>query len=241
MMEGAGVELHVEVRGNGPPVFLIHGLAADAAGFGPVIDALAGRATTIVYDRRGYGTSGWPEPYTATTVAEQTQDAAAVLAGLGVRAVVAVGDGFGALVVLDLLKRHADLVGAAVVANPPLFAFVPEATEILSADRARLEERLRAGGPAAAVESWLDGRVDRPALDRARAAHRGFLADFAGLASWPVTRGELRAITAPVVVLTGPGSPPHLRAAADALAKLAPGARRRADGDLVGAIDELLP
>jgi pimeloyl-ACP methyl ester carboxylesterase len=241
MMEGAGVELHFELRGEGPPVLLVHGLAADAAAFAPVVAALGDRATTVAYDRRGYGGSGAPEPYTATTVVEQAEDAAALLTGLGLDRVLAVGEGFGALVVLDLVKRHPHLVAAAVVSNPPLFAFVPEATEILSADRARLEDRLREAGPAAAVEAWLGGRVDGPALTRARASHRGFLADFAGLASWPITRAELRALAAPLVVLTGPGSPPHVRAAADALARLAPGARRLDDGDLVGAVSGLLP
>jgi pimeloyl-ACP methyl ester carboxylesterase len=240
MIEGAGVELHVEVRGAGPPILLVHGLAADAGGFAPLVAALAGRAMTIAYDRRGYGASGAPEPYTATTVAEQAQDAAGILTGLGIEGAVAVGDGFGGLVVLDLIKRHPGLVDAAVVVDPPLFAFVPAATEVLSAERARLERSLREAGPAAAVEAWLDGRAGGPALARARLAHRGFLADFAGLASWPVTRAELRELTLPLSVLTGPATPPHVVAAADALARLAPGARRRHDGDLAGALGELL-
>lgn len=241
MIEGAGVELHVEVRGDGPPLLLVHGLAADAGGFADLVAALDGRAKTIAYDRRGYGSSGAPVPYTATSVAEQAEDAAAVLAAVGGDApAVAVGDGFGALVVLDLAKRHRELLSAAVVADPPLFAFVPEATEILSTDRARLERSLRAAGPAAAVESWLDGRSDGPALVRARQAHRGFLADFAGLASWPVTRAELRGLLLPLTILTGPDTPSHIVAAADALARLAPAARRRRDGDLAGAISERL-
>ncbi|MEA2302316.1 MAG: hypothetical protein QOE44_2851 [Solirubrobacteraceae bacterium] len=240
MMEGAGVELHFEARGQGPPVLLVHGLAADAAGFEALAAGLADQARTIAYDRRGYGASGAPVPYTATTVSEQAEDAAALLAGLGVTEALAVGEGFGALVVLDLIKRHGPLVRAAVVCDPALFAFVPAATEILSADRARLEENLRERGPEAAVEAWLDGRADGPALARARAAHRGFLADFGGLASWPITRAELRGLSVPIVVLTGPASPGHVVAAADALARLAPGARRREDGDLAGSVRELL-
>jgi pimeloyl-ACP methyl ester carboxylesterase len=240
LMEGAGVELHYELGGAGPPVFLVHGLASDAAGFEPLRRALDGRATTVAYDRRGYGSSGAPELYTATTVSEQTEDAAALLGGLDLAPALAVGDGFGALIVLDLLRRHPGLVAAAVVADPPLLAFVPAATEVLSAERARLEQAVRDGGPAAAVEAWLDGRAAAGPLARARAAHRGFVADFAGLASWPVTRRELRAIGQPLVVLTGPDSPPHIVAAADALAALAPAARRRHDGDLAGAVDELL-
>jgi hypothetical protein len=79
-----------------------------------------------------------------------------------------------------------------------------------------------------------------PALERARAAHAAFFADYAGLASWPVTRRELRALDLPAVVLTGPWSPPHVVAAADALAGLLPLATRTDDGDLVAAARTLL-
>jgi hypothetical protein len=44
----------------------------------------------------------------------------------------------------------------------------------------------------------------------------------------------------PAVVLTGPSSPPHVVAAADALAGLLPAARRADDGDLVAAARTLL-
>ena len=45
--------------------------------------------------------------------------------------------------------------------------------------------------------------------------------------------------TAPVVVLTGTGTPAHVLAASDALAELLPRASRRHDGDLVAAVREL--
>ena len=70
--------------------------------------------------------------------------------------------------------------------------------------------------------------------------HRAFFADYAGLASWPVTRRELRSMDLPAVVLTGPGTPAHVVAAADALAALLPAARRADDGDLVAAARTLL-
>ena len=194
----------------------------------------------IAYDRRGYGASGAPEPYRGTTVEEQAQDAAAVLAALAPGGAVVCGDGFGALVALDLAKRHRALVRAAVLRDPPLFMFVPAATERLAAQHAELEAAVREGGPEAGVEAWLAGSVDGRALERARAAHRAFFSDYAGLASWPVTRRELRSMDVPAVVLTGPSSPPHVVAAADALAGLMPVARRADDGDLVAATRTLL-
>ncbi len=235
-VEGAGVPLHVIERGEGPAVLLVHGMASDAEAMAPGVDALArAGARAIAFDRRGYGLSGAPEPYAGTTVEEQAEDAAAVIEALDAAPAVVAGDGFGALVALDVVKRHPSLVAGVALADPPLFAFVPEATETLAEQRARVEEAVRQGGPAAGVERWLGGRVEGPALERARAAHRAFFADFAGLATWPVSRRELRALRPPAVILTGPGSPPHVVAAADALAGLLPAARRAYDEDLAAA------
>jgi pimeloyl-ACP methyl ester carboxylesterase len=207
----------------------------------PVADALAAAgARVIAYDRRGYGSSGSPEPYEGTSVEEQAEDAAALLRALDAAPAIVAGDGFGALVALDLAKRHAALVRGVVLSNPALFALVPEATEELSAQRAEIEEAVRSGGPAAGVEAWLGGRVEGEALERARAAHRGFFADYAATATWPVSRRELRALDVPAVVVTGPWSPPHIVAAADAVAGLLPRATRAVDGDLASAVVALL-
>jgi pimeloyl-ACP methyl ester carboxylesterase len=240
-VEGAGVPLHYVERGDGPPVLLVHGLASDAEALAPVAAAVAaGRARAIAYDRRGYGASGAPEPYGGTSVEEQAEDAAALLRALGTAPAVVAGDGFGALVALDLVKRHGGLVRAVVLSDPVLFALVPEATEFLSAQRAEIEEAVRSGGPGAGVEAFLGDRVEGAALARARAAHRGFFADYAGLATWATSRRELRALAFPAVVLTGPSSPPHVVAAADGLAALLPEATRSVGGDLAGAVVGLL-
>jgi pimeloyl-ACP methyl ester carboxylesterase len=243
IVEGAGVALNVVERGSGPAVLLVHGIASDAQALAPIAEALSSQARVIAYDRRGYGDSGAPEPYHGTTVEEQAEDAAALLRALDPGPALVCGDGFGALVALDLAKRHRPLVAGAVLSNPPLFMFVPEATEQLAAQHAELEEAVRGGGPQAGVEAWLGGRnrTHPPeALSRAKAAHRAFFADYAGLASWPASRRELRALDVPAVVLTGPWSPPHIVAAAEALAGLLPAAQRATDGDLVAAARSLL-
>jgi pimeloyl-ACP methyl ester carboxylesterase len=239
-VDGAGVILNVIERGSGPLVVLVHGMASDAQALAPVAEALASSARVIAYDRRGYGSSGAPEPYHGTTVQEQAQDAAALLRGLDAGPALVCGDGFGALIALDLMKRHRALLNGAVLSNPPLFMFVAQATEQLAAQRAELEAAMREGGPEAGVEAWLGGRVDSETLARARAAHAGFFADYAGLASWPAGRRALRALHTPAVVLTGPWSPAHIVAAADALAELLPAVRRAHDGDLAGAARGLL-
>lgn len=229
-MEGAGVSLAYDdhaAGAAGATVLLIHGIGGDRRAWEPTIEALGGAARVIAYDRRGYGDSGAPEPYTRTTVAEQAEDAAALLRGLGAAPALAVGADLGALVALDLLLRHRDLVDRAVLIDAPAFPLVPEANEALAAERALLERALRDEGPAAAVRAWLAGRgVDGEAAERATARPRAFFADVGAQATLPLLRRELRALDAPVAVLDTPGAPAHVRAAGDALAALLPAARR---------------
>ena len=234
-IEGAGVALHYTERGSGRPLLLIHGLASDGQAWATEAGALAAAGfRAIGYDRRGYGESGAPEVYAATTVQEQAEDAAAVLGRLGAAPALLVGDGFGALVALELLVRCPVLATGAVLSDLPLFAFVPAATEALAAERAMLEDALRGGGRAAAVRAWL-GAGGRDAPARAGSWQRGFFADYAGQASWSPTRRELRNVGVPVAVVTSASSPAHVVAAADAAAALVPDAVRAVDGDVVGA------
>jgi pimeloyl-ACP methyl ester carboxylesterase len=239
-VEGAGVALHYRCVGAGPAVVLVHGMASDALGWASALASLAATGLrAIALDRRGYGDSGAPEPYAATTVQEQAEDVAALLTALDAAPALLAGEGFGALVVLELLVRRPDLARAAVLADPPLHAFVPAATPALADERTLLERGLREGGRPAAIRAWLAAAgvaADDERTDRAVAAAQGFFADYAGQSSWSPSRGELRAIGVPVAVVTGGSTAPHVVAAADAIARLVPGARRFDDGDVVAAV-----
>jgi pimeloyl-ACP methyl ester carboxylesterase len=239
VVEGAGVALAYAQAGppEGPAVVLVHDMAADARTWAPVAEALEGRV--IVYDRRGYGGSGAPEPYRATTVSEQAEDLAALVAGLDAAPALLAGEGLGALAVLDVLRRHPATARGAVLVDPPLFAFVPEATERLSAQRAELESAVRAGGPGEAVARWLGTAADPQRVERARGCARAFFADLGGLATLSLTRAQLRAIVAPVVVLTGPATAPAVRMAADRVVGLLGAGTRVDDGDVAAALSAL--
>jgi pimeloyl-ACP methyl ester carboxylesterase len=240
-VEGAGVELaYEETAATGPAVVLVHGMAADRAVWA---GAVAG-ARTIAYDRRGYGDSGAPEPYERTTVSEQAEDLVALLRATGAGPALAAGADFGALVVLDVLRRHPGVLRGAVLVGPPVFQLVPTALEPLSAERLALEDALREGGRDRAVERWLElhGAAEAGAerLARARRDATGFFADYGGQATLPLARRDLRSLGVPVVVLDPPGAPAHVRAAGDAVAALIPGVRRGGEEDVATALAALL-
>jgi len=239
-LPGAGVELEASERGHGACIALIHDLASDARALDPLADRLSALGRVINYDRRGYGQSSAPQPYGATTVAEQAEDAAGLLTGLEVHGALVVGLGLGALVAMDLALRHAALVGGLVLEDVPLTAFSQAATAALSRERELLTRELERGSPEAAVAGWL--AEFRPGGDTERAVrdHRAFFADFAGQASWPITRRELRAIPVPVALVTGPQTPAHIVEVSGLLGSVLSDVSSRADGDLVAATVEIL-
>ena len=214
--EGAGVALAYEEQGDGPAIVLVHGMGAPR----PRCDGLTGRV--VAYDRRGYGDSGAPEPFTRSTVSEHAEDLAALVRGIDAAPAVLVGADFGALVVLDVVLRHGDLVRGAVLVDPPVYAFVPQATEALSEQRAGLEEAIRSSGPEAAVAWWRGGSA-RPG------SARGFFADFGALATLELSRGALHEVGCPVAVVSGGRARSHDRAAAEALLGELRHARRAED------------
>ena len=208
-VEGAGVELAYREHGAGAATVVVHGMGAE-----PDADGLPGRV--IAYDRRGYGESGAPDQYLRTEVNEQAEDLASVVERLGAAPALLVGHDLGALVVLDVLLRHPHLARAAILVDPPAYAFVAAATEALSQDRAGLEEAVRSGGPAAGLAWWLEERRRPHGREGTRDA-LAFFADFGALATLPLSHADLLALRTPVAIVTSASAREHDVAAAEAL------------------------
>jgi pimeloyl-ACP methyl ester carboxylesterase len=207
-VEGAGVALAFEEHGEGPPAVVVHGMGAL-----PSVEGVPGRV--IAYDRRGYGESEAPTPYTRTTVNEQAEDLVGVVKRLEVAPALLVGTDLGALIVLDVLLRHPLAARGAVLVDPPAYMFVAEATEALSEERAGLEAAVRAGGPAGGMAWWLSshGRSGRSGERDAFA----FFADYAALATLPLSHGALLGVRTPVAIVSSETAREHDLAAAEAM------------------------
>ena len=134
-----GVRLHHEERGHGAPILCVHGGGSTALLWEDALPALARLGRVIAYDRRGCSRSERPEPYARTTVAEQADDAAALLAALGAGPAVVVGRSYGGAVALDLAIRHPARVRALALLEGDALGLVPEAWEWTRALRDRLE------------------------------------------------------------------------------------------------------
>jgi pimeloyl-ACP methyl ester carboxylesterase len=230
-VEAGGVALAVDDRGgDGPPVVFVHGVAASRTAWWEVIEALGDSVRSIAYDRRAYGESGAPEPYSGTTVGEQADDLAELLEALDVGGAVVVGHGLGAMIALETLMRFPARVRACVLIDPPVLWLSPRGPEVVGDMRDAIERGARDGGPGGAVEAYLEHVAGPDALDRygperteaARGDAAAFAADLVAGPSWSVTRRELRAVTAPVAVVTGRRSSPVWHEVSVALAGMLP-------------------
>ncbi len=122
------LELYYEVHGSGPALLLIPGSNGDAAFYAELADLLADRYTVINYDRRGFSRSaGAPAPRAgwAETHAEDARQLLDAVAG-GPASVF--GSSAGAIIGLELISRHPQLVTRLIAHEPPLAELLPDAT-----------------------------------------------------------------------------------------------------------------
>jgi pimeloyl-ACP methyl ester carboxylesterase len=222
-----GVELCFWEQGTGPAVLLVHETAAAAEVWRPLSAALGSDLRAIAYDRRGWGQSGAPEPYLRTTVEEQAADAVGLLTELDVESAIVCGAGLGAVVALELVLRRHDRVAGAALIEPPLLAFLPDATEGLSGDREAIERAVRDGGPAAALDIYLRGglphlgagaeRLPEKVGDSARARPLSLFAELPAVAGWTIRSADLLAVETPSRIVVGASTPPVLLRAGEQL------------------------
>lgn len=209
--------LHVVRAGVGPPILLIHGSATDHTAWSiQLAGPLRERFSLIAYDRR------------PGTVEEQAEDAASLLPE---RALV-IGSSFGAVVTLELLRRHGARVAGAVLIEPPMGRSddTPAAPAAFLGEFDRLVET--AGGPAAGefflrtvLGDTLYDRIPAAFQERSKARWAEIRADSAALIAYRPRYAELGAITTPIQLLGGERSAAYFRPTLDALCTALPQAR----------------
>jgi pimeloyl-[acyl-carrier protein] methyl ester esterase len=113
--------LHVEIRGSGPDLVLLHGWALHGGMWGPWLDGLARQARLHVVDLPGHGRSGWP-----AGVRDLAGLARAVLPAVP-RGAAVLGWSLGGMVALELARHHPRHLRALVlVATTPRFLSGPD-------------------------------------------------------------------------------------------------------------------
>lgn len=112
-----GVDLHVEITGEGTPILFIHEFAGDHRSWEPQVRHFSRRYQCITYAARGYLPSGVPEDPAAYSQDHAVSDALAVLDGLGIEDAHVVGLSMGGVCALHLGLTAASRARSLVVAG----------------------------------------------------------------------------------------------------------------------------
>jgi 3-oxoadipate enol-lactonase len=207
-------ETLVRVRGDGPPIVLIHSLGLDARMWERTAELLAeAGARTFAYDVRGHGSATDAPP--AAGVDDLVADLARLLDGLGLERATIAGTSMGGVLTQAFTASHPDRVAAAAILTSPALgvpAFEERAVAAETGGMASIE--------AGTLERWFNAeRVeqDGPEVRYARAL----------LATWPLEQwaaswrvlgsfvppGRDELPTVPTVLVAGeadPSTPPSL-------------------------------
>jgi 3-oxoadipate enol-lactonase len=238
-------ELFYEAHGEGDPLLLIMGLAADSTAWLFQVPELARHYRTIVFDNRGVGRSSKPRgPY---TIHEMADDAAGLLDVIGIERAHVVGVSMGGMIAQELALRHPKRVHGLV-----LGCTFPEPDAEAERQRqfslARFGGRVTASGeteidvsavdplmlfqhllPRVFNQSFIDRELPKLLQIFGGALQYGFSLE-AILGQVEAIMGHratdrLREITAPTLVITGDADLLVSPANSDVLARSIPGAK----------------
>ena len=113
--DSQGVKIAYEIRGDGEPLALVHGLAYDRNGWGRFPDLLAQRFRVVLIDNRGVGESDEPEgPY---AVAQMAADVVAVLDDAGIERTNLFGVSLGGYIAQELALAYPERLAKLVLAS----------------------------------------------------------------------------------------------------------------------------
>jgi pimeloyl-ACP methyl ester carboxylesterase len=223
-VDAAGTTFAVDVRGDGPPILVIHGGGEDGRMLTPLAEALAAAGREVItYDRRGTGRSGrdqWP----GEGATQHGDDAAALLQALDIDRAEVVGLSSGGVVALDLAARHPSLVDHVFVWEAPALGVLEGGGQMNAAIMAPVDEHLAAHpgdfvGAQAILLTAIVGfpvTVDDPLFAEARANAEPMIRDEPTITLRPFDDDDLASTPATIAVGTAPND--VVAAAATALA-----------------------
>ena len=224
-----GVRIAYERSGEGPPLVLIHGAAADHTRWTPILPRLADHFTVYAVDRRGRGQSGDREPY---TIEREYEDVAAVVDSIP-GPVNLLGHSYGALCSLEASRMTSNL-RKLVLYEPPIRTDVKRNYSPDAIDR--MKSYLQAGEREKALLIFLQEIAEIPQNEinmfrtlpswstRLAVAHT-IPREEMSVSSYVFKPQQFARMGTPTLLLLGGDSPPFYGAAIETLKESLPNSR----------------
>jgi pimeloyl-ACP methyl ester carboxylesterase len=201
-----GVEIYFDVRGEGEPLVMLHGLGSSSQDWEHQVPVFAARYRVMTPDLRGFGRSAKPRgPY---SIAQYSADVRALLCVLGITRCHLLGLSMGGAIALQIAlddpRRLASLI---IVNSSPSFELSTWRRRLMAWTRMLLPHVFGMRGLSHYVVSHLFPKPEQHEL-RARLIARGstndrdaYIAALHALKGWTVER-RLGEITTPTLVIS---------------------------------------
>lgn len=216
LVEVNGAKIYYETRGRGPSVIFVSGATGDAGLLTKVPDFLADEFTVVTYDRRGNSRSPRPDGWAQTSADEQGDDLAGLIEVLEIAPAVIFGTSAGAIIGLNTILRHEDLLRGAILHEPAMMSVLEHPEEAMGVVQPIVDEGMAKGGPRGGFEAFLGfaagddlKALDPETVDRMLGNAEVFFGlEFGKLESWRPTEDALAKVKIPVQVMAGEETAP---------------------------------
>jgi non-heme chloroperoxidase len=221
-----GVSLHYVDRGNGEPIAFVHGALADYREWGPVAGQLSDKYRTITYSRRYNFPNDNRRSANDHSALVEAADLGALNRRLRLGPMHVVGVSYGAYTALLLALREPQMIRSLTLVEPPLIKWLPD----LPGGPALFDQFYRGtweaagrafshGDATSAMRISLDFFVGPGGFDRLPPEARNEL--LANVREWEalttsrdafpaVSRGQIRSLRMPVLMISGGKTYPML-------------------------------
>jgi len=197
-------QLYYEVRGEGPPLVLIHGGSLHLGMWDDQFDLFARDYRVVRYDVRGFGQSGSPEvPH------KQWEDLRALLEHLEIERADIVGLSLGGRIAVDFALEYPERVNRLVLVGSGLSGWRFEPAQW----QEEVGKARAAGDKRAAAEAWLRSPYLEAAMEDPELAERvrrltldnedSWVLVFRAYAMKPPATERLGELEAPVLLIVG--------------------------------------
>jgi pimeloyl-ACP methyl ester carboxylesterase len=207
-IQRAGAKIVYEVRGSGPPLFLLHPFPTNRHFWDPMIPALESHYQVIAPDLRGHGES---QPGDAASMANHAEDLHHICRECKVQRAAFMGVSIGGYLLFEFWRRFAESVAVLVLSNTRAQADTDEGR----ANRLRAADEVEKNGTAAFLDSMVPKvlgettRRNRPDIvARARTmmdamSREGLAAVQRGMATRPDSVATLASMNARTLIVRG--------------------------------------
>jgi 2-succinyl-6-hydroxy-2,4-cyclohexadiene-1-carboxylate synthase len=151
---GDGLQLHVTLSGEGPPLVLLHGFTGSAETWAPLRAQLEPSHRVIAPDLPGHGRSSAPEAPARYAVERVADDLMRVLDAVGVERVALLGYSMGGRVALRVACRHPGRLTALVLESTSPGIANPADRAKRARDDEALADAIERDGVRAFVDRW---------------------------------------------------------------------------------------